>query len=100
MPKIEGLIESDEANTNLANKLYSDQYNSRLRSTGYVCSPLLSIFSREIIPEKLQKSIQMAYSEVGDDIISGVIPEIGLAYIVIGKTLNYWTVGEKNSRPL
>ena len=100
MPKIEGLIDSDEAYINLSNKLNMDQYHSTRRSPGYVCSPLLSIFKKEGIPHKLQNNLLELMNNEENDILTGLIPEINLAYIIVGNVFHYWTLGQRKSRPL
>lgn len=97
MPKVETLIQDDENSTNLTHKLHSDQYLSS-STTGYQCSPLLSLSNMELVPEKIQRNIDTAYKEEGEDLISGIIPELSIAYVVVENVFHYWTIGGKNSR--
>lgn len=62
-PKVDGLIDADETNTNLENKLYSSEFHTR-RSPGYVCSPQLSILGAHPIPDKIQDRL---YRDLQDE---------------------------------
>jgi len=94
-PKVDALIELDEANTGLENKLFYSEFHVR-KSPGYIWSPQLSISRVQPIPDKMQDKIYNEMYEEEIQTISGMIPEIDIAFLVSNNVFSYWSLGSKN----
>jgi hypothetical protein len=94
-PKVDSLIDSDESNTNLENKLFYSEFHVR-KSPGYICTPQLSITNIQPIPEKMQDRIYEEIDNEDTHTITGMIPEIDIAFFVVDNVFHYWSLGSRS----
>lgn len=95
-PKIDTLIHTDMDNTELENKLYSYEFSSR-RSAGYLCAPQLSTLDSHPIPAPVQERLSNDLDEDDTGALTGLIPEIDLAFAVANKRFAYWNISSRSN---
>lgn len=98
LPRIQGLIETDENDTDVSYKLNSgDTYFKR--SASYLCTPQLSIYRTERIPQNIHEVLDQEINNEETEANCGIIPEINLGFVVEDNTLYYWTIGQAKQMP-
>jgi hypothetical protein len=98
LPKIQGLIETDENDTDISYKLNSgDTYFKR--SASYLWTPQLSIYRTERIPQNIHEVLDQEINSEETEANCGIIAEINLAFVVEDSTLHYWTIGQVKQMP-